>query len=175
MTWRRDGGRNRRLVATVAAAVALWVAGAHAEQTPSFAGTWRVDVERSTPTAGGGRYFEQDAALAEMRLEISQTPGEVVIERHVGDRTGRTVLKLDGSETIAEGPRGGRFTARSRWEGPRLITEGQQHRQGPEGQVTVEMTEVRELSPDGRTLTVTTTMKAPRATTRRKLVFVRVE
>ena len=163
-------------LAALAAALAVAAPGlAIAAEKPSFAGTWRVDVERSTPTAGGGRYFEQDAALAGLQLVITQTADEVVIDRHVGERTGRSVLKLDGTETIAEGPRGGKLTARSRWDGDRLVTEGTQNRQGPNGEVSVDMTEVRELDADGKTLTVTTTMKAPRATTKRKLVFVKVE
>jgi hypothetical protein len=158
----------------VAVAMSVAVPGVAAER-PSFAGTWKVDVERSTPTAGGGRYFEQDAALADLRLVITQTADEVVIDRHVGERTGRSVFKLDGTETTAEGPRGGKYTARSRWDGDRLITEGTQNRQGPNGEVTVAMTEIRELAPDGKTLTVITTMRAPAATTKRKLVFVKVE
>ena len=101
----------RLAVIAVALAIAAPGPGGAAEK-PSFAGTWRVDVERSTPTAGRGRYFEQDAALAELRLVITQTADEVVIDRHVGERTGRSVLKLDGTETVAEGPRGGKFTAR---------------------------------------------------------------
>ena len=163
-------------LATLAVVLAMAAPGpGRAAERPSVAGTWRVDVERSTPTAGGGRYFEQDAALSELRLVIVQTADEVVIDRHVGERVGRSVLKLDGTETTAEGPRGGKLTARSRWDGDRLVTEGTQNRQGPNGEVSVAMTEVRELDPDGKTLTVTTTMKAPRATTKRKLVFVKVE
>lgn len=144
-----------------------------AAERPSFAGTWKIDVPQSTPTAGGGRYFTQDAALSDVTLVITQTEGELVIDRQVGDRAGRTVLRLDGVESEVEGPRGGRYTAKSRWDGARIVTEGTQVRQGPNGEVEVHVTDVRELSPDGKTMTITTTIKAPRGANVRKLVFVR--
>jgi hypothetical protein len=163
---------TRPIVVCALAAAAAGVLGAQAPR-PDFSGTWKIDVEQSTPTAGGGRYFAQDAALAEVTLNVTQTPDELVVERLVGDRIGRTVLRLDGTPSELEGPRGGRYTARSRWDGPRLVTEGTQKRQGPNGEVEVQVTEVRELGPGGNTMTVTTTMKAPRGTNTRKLVFVK--
>ena len=99
-----------RLVRTSLVAGMLATAAAvAAADPPNFSGTWKIDVAKSTPTAGGGRYFTQDASLSDVTLVITQTNDELVIERTVGERMGRSALRLDGSENDVEGPRGGRY------------------------------------------------------------------
>jgi hypothetical protein len=131
-------------------------------QTPDFSGKWTQDMEKSDPAPqgrGGGR--------GPQSFTISQTATEITIERETPNGVMKTVYKLDGSESVNAGGRGGDITSKSVWEGGKLVTKYSRTM----GENTIEVTETRSLDADG-TMVVTTAMKGgPQGDTTRKTVF----
>ena len=88
-----------------------------------------------------------------------------------GGQESRTVsYRLDRSASTNTMPRGDTTTT-SRWDGAALVTEGSQSFETPRGAFTMEMTERRELSADGRTMTVESTRPTPRGDVTTTLVY----
>lgn len=129
--------RNVILVAPLLV-VAILTAGAQTH--PNFVGTWRLDKARSQYPA-------------ESATEVIHQHGEVldisITEKAAGHTNGPMQIHLtaDGkptTNTVA----GNKFTSTTHWEHNKLVT----FVEGDRGQ---HMTETRELSSDGKTLTVT--------------------
>ena len=129
--------RNMILVVPVLAGAVLTAA---AQTHPNFEGTWRLDKARSQyPAESATEVIHQHGEV----LDISTT------EKAAGHTNGPMQIHLttDGkptTNTIA----GNKFTATTHWEHDKLVT----FVEGDRGQ---HMTETRELSSDGKTLTVT--------------------
>ena len=124
--------------------VALVVAGtfvlAAAQTHPSLEGTWNMDKARSQyPAESATEVIHQHGEM----LDISLT------EKRSGHPNSPMEIRLttDGKPTINTVARN-KFTSTTHWEHGKLVT----FIEGDRGQ---HMTEVRELSSDGKTLTVT--------------------
>jgi hypothetical protein len=130
-------------------------------QTPNFSGKWAQDMEKSDPAMGGR------GPAGPQSVTITQTATEITLERETQNGVMKTVYKLDGSESVNAGGRGGEIKSKSAWEGGKLVTKYSRTM----GEATVEVTETRSLEADG-TMTVVTAMKGgPQGDTTRKLVF----
>jgi hypothetical protein len=154
---------KRAVFMTLAVALALSV-GLLAQGKPDFAGAWVLDPAKSEmgggPGGGGGR-----GPGAPGPVKITQTAAELTIEQTMGENTVKTVYKLDGTESVNEGPRG-KSTIVSKWDGAKLVsTIKRETQRGP-----MESTETRSLAADG-TMVVEIAMNAPSGPMTRKMVY----
>jgi hypothetical protein len=155
-------------IAVLAATVAI------AQAKPDFSGTWTLDLDRSEMggTAGGDRPGRGQGAPLDAKFIVKQTASELSIDQQAGGTSNVTTFKLDGSESVNTGMRGGEVTSKARWDGNRLIIESTQAMNTPGGGMTLETKEVRSLAPDG-TMVVERMTVTPRGTRTQKLVFKR--
>jgi len=147
-----------------------------AQAKPDFSGTWTLDLDKSEtggPSGGGpggarpgrGQGFPLDA-----RFVVKQSASELSIDQQVGGNSTVTTFKLDGSESVNTGMRGGQVKSKARWDGNRLIVESTQTLNTPDGERSLDTKEIRSLAPDG-TMVVERTTVTPRGTRTQKLVF----
>ncbi len=159
---------KRKAVWTAAVVLAAAVAVV-AQKTPDFSGRWTFDPSKSEmPQMGGGRMG--GGMGGEMTLAIKQTATELTIDQKMGEMTRTMTYKLDGTESVNPGMRGGEARSTSKWDGDKLVTESTQTMSGPSGEMTMKSKEIRSLAADG-TMVVETTRETPRGTMTSKLVF----
>ncbi len=151
----------------LAAAVAVF-----AQKSPDFSGTWTLDPSKSEmPQMGGGMGGGRaGGGMGEMTVTIKQTADSVTIDQKMGEMSRTITYKLDGSESVNPGMRGGEVKSTSKWDGDKLLTESTQTMSGPNGEMTIKSKEIRSLAADG-TMIVETTRETPRGTQTSKLVF----
>jgi hypothetical protein len=147
------------LLAFVLALPALAIA-----QTPNFSGKWIQDMEKSDPPMGGR------GPAGPQSITITQTAADLTIERETQNGVMKSVFKLDGSESVNPGGRGGDVKSKSKWDGAKLVTTSVQTMNMQGSDVTIESTETRTLGADG-TMTVVTVRKTPNGENTRKVVF----
>jgi hypothetical protein len=154
-----------------AAALAMPVlAGA---QTTDFTGKWVQDMEKSDPMGGGraGGGGGGRGPAGPQTITITQTATELTIERETQAGVQKTVYKLDGTESVNAGGRGGEVKSTSKWDGAKLVTKSSRSMTNQAGEaMTIETEEVRSLEADGTMLVVTTT-KSQMGEQTRKTVF----
>lgn len=155
---------TRTFVFVALLAVALAVPSLAMAQTPNFSGKWIQDMEKSDPAQGGR------GPAGPQNLTITQTATEFTIERETPNGPMKTVYKLDGSESVNAGGRGGEVRSKSKWDGAKLVTTSVQTMNMQGNDVTIEASETRSLEADG-TMTVVTVRKTPNGETTRKVVF----
>ncbi len=155
-----------------------------AAQGTDFSGTWRLDADASElpDFGGGGRGFGGRGggrqgggggfAGGTRTLVIVQTPAMMIVEQQTARGSRAATYRLDGEESTNSGPRGEQ-TARSRWDGAALVTEGTQSVSTPRGDFSLEFTEWRTLSADGGTMTVESVRSTPRGDIETTLVYRR--
>ena len=155
-----------------------------AAQGTDFSGTWRLDADASElpDFGGGGRGFGGRGggrqgggggfAGGARTLVIVQTPAMMIVEQQTARGSRAATYRLDGEESTNSGPRGEQ-TARSRWDGAALVTEGTQSVSTPRGDFSLEFTEWRTLSADGGTMTVESVRSTPRGDIETTLVYRR--
>ena len=155
-----------------------------AAQGTDFSGTWRLDADASElpDFGGGGRGFGGRGAGRQgggggfaggaRTLVIVQTPAMMIVEQQTARGSRAATYRLDGEESTNSGPRGEQ-TARSRWDGAALVTEGAQSVSTPRGDFSLEFTEWRTLSADGGTMTVESVRSTPRGDIETRLVYRR--
>jgi hypothetical protein len=161
----------RRTLQFLALAAIIPVAGATAQGHPDFSGTWKVNLIKSdaAPAGRGGQQMD----MSNLMVAITQT-AELITIVQTGMGPERTSsYYLDGRESTNPGMRGAEVKSMTTWDEGALVTEGSSTFQGPNGEVTVKTKEVRTLSGDGKTMTVTTTSDSPMGTRTRKTVFDR--
>jgi hypothetical protein len=166
----------RKGLITIAIAVLAPIV-AIAQPKPDFSGTWILDVEKSATGGGpeggapGGRGpGGHSGRRPEAKLVIKQTAGELSIDQQVNGLSNVVTLRLDGSESVNTGPRGGEVKSKARWDGGKLIVQSTQTLRSPNGERTLQTTETRSLAPDG-TMIVERTAETPRGPRTQKLVF----
>jgi polyisoprenoid-binding protein YceI len=152
------------LLAFVAAFVTAGLVLAQAK--PDFSGAWTLDPSKSEMGRMGGG--PGGGGMGEMTVVIKQTASELSIERKMGETVSTTVYKLDGTESVNKGPRGGEVKSTAKWDGANLVIKSTQ--EGPQGG-TMESTEVRGLSADGKVMTVDVTRQTPKGEMKQKMVF----
>jgi len=151
---------TRKCVLVALLALVLALPAMAIAQTPNFSGKWIQDMEKSDPAPQGR------GPAGPQNLTITQTAAELTIERETPNGVMKTVYKLDGSESVNAGGRGGEIKSKSVWEGAKLVTKYSRTM----GENTVEVTETRGL--EGDTMVVVTAMKGgPQGDTTRKVVF----
>ncbi|HEY2943613.1 MAG TPA: hypothetical protein VGN09_14365 [Vicinamibacteria bacterium] len=148
---------------------------AYAQAKPDFSGTWVLDREKSDPPGmgPGGGQGPGGGMAGDLTITITQTATELKIQREAPAGRMTSTYALDGAESKNTGPRGGETRSKSRWDGDKLVTEGQQTMNGPDGPVTIDFKDVRRLDDDGKSMVVETTRTSPRGTQTRKTVFSR--
>jgi hypothetical protein len=155
---------TRRSVFVALLAIVLALPAMALAQTPNFSGKWIQDMEKSDPAMGGGG---GRGPAGPQTLTITQTAAEFTMERETPNGVMKTVYKLDGSDSVNAGGRGGDVTSKSAWEGAKLVTKYSRTM----GQGTVEVTETRSLEADGTMVVVTVTKGGPQGDMTRKMVF----
>lgn len=174
--------RLRMAFVPLALLAAAALAAPAAAQSTDFSGTWRLDADASEfpDLGGGGRLFGRGGGGRGGRgggpgggartLVIVQTPAMLIVEQQSDRGSRAATYRLDGEESTNSGPRGEQ-TSRSRWDGAALVTEGTQSVSTPRGDFSLEFTERRTLSADGRTMTVAATRTTPRGDIDTTLVY----
>ena len=174
------------VVAFVLAAQAL--AGVAAAPA-NFAGTWALDKSKSKDLP------PQMSNLDSLTLTVTQDAQQITVDSKAamaaqadsaggGGGMGRgrgmgggfapsATYKLDGTETTAEGARGGTATMKAEWKdgGKTLVLHRVSKLNFQGNDVTITNTEEWSLSSDGKTLTVKRTSESPRGTQSSTLVF----
>jgi hypothetical protein len=150
------------LLATFAASPAL------AQAKADFSGAWKMNVEKSDPMGGGGG---GGGGMRDGVTTITQTATELTIVTKFGENSRTVTYKLDGSESVNPGMRGGETKSKAKWDGASLVIESVSNVTGPNGDMQVTSKEVRSLSADGKTMTVVTTRQGQNGETTRKTVY----
>jgi hypothetical protein len=153
------------LLATFAASPAL------AQGKADFSGAWKMNVEKSDPMGGGGGGGGGGGAMRDAVTTITQTATELTIVTKFGENSRTITYKLDGSESVNPGMRGGETKSKVKWDGASLVIESVSNVTGPNGDMQVTSKEVRSLSADGKTMTVVSTRQGQNGETTRKTVF----
>lgn len=158
---------TRRSVLIALLAFVLAIPAMALAQTPNFSGKWAQDMEKSDPAPQGmgGR-----GPAGPQAYTITQTATELTLERETPNGMMKSVYKLDGSESVNPGGRGGEVKSKAKWDGAKLIISSVQTMNMQGNDVTIESTETRSLEADG-TMTVVTVRKTPNGETTRKVVF----
>ena len=132
------------LLAALAATTAVVAQG-----NAALAGSWSLDE-----SARGGRGGIRGIPIA-TELVVTLSPAQVVVESNTGSaRAFQTFLfKLDGTETEVPGPLGWANTATARWDGDRLVVTSRRTLEGgPNGPMSVEVTDVYVVAGDVLTI-----------------------
>jgi hypothetical protein len=127
-----------------------------AQAKPDFSGTWKRNAEKSDPMGGGmggGGGGGAGAAMATATTVITQTADKLTLEIKMGEMSRSLAYTLDGKESVNPGMRGGEMKSIAKWDGANLVIEST----AVMGERTINSKEVRSLSADGKTMTVTTT------------------
>lgn len=172
----------KRVLALAALAVLLGAPAATVSaQGTDFSGTWNLDRDSSElpqgrgggrgggGRRGGGRRGGRGGLMAET-LVITQTAASVTVEQQSDGQSRSIEYALDGSETTVQ-QGNGTLTVSASWDGATLVTEGTQSIETGRGNFTLDLTERRTLSSDGRTLTIETTRGTPRGSQTFRLVY----
>jgi len=149
---------NERIAPMSTTRLAPWLAGLllalstglHAANPPDFSGTWELNTDK-------GKNLGMVKAVDET-VVIKQTPARITLEfasTFMLKTEKRTVVyDLAGKPVPNEGPMGDKAQTVARWDGSKLVVDWTS--EGAVAGSKVVKTETRTLSPDGRTMTVTT-------------------
>jgi hypothetical protein len=171
----------RTIGSIVVLVLALVVATAQAQ--PQFTGTWVLDRAQSQfPSHGphGKGMADRHGPPPEVKLIVEQQGNALKATRSIAhgprERSMSETYSLDGSERTEPTRHGGTSVTKATLGGDRLVVNKTHTRPAKEqGQParTFSRESVWTLSPDGRTLTIDTTMHSPRGDRTMKTVFVR--
>ena len=150
-----------------------------AQAEPQFAGSWVLDRSQSQfPTHEGRDQGRRDAQAQppEVKLMVEQHGTMLKVTRTMTrgtrERSMTDTLVADGSDQAHQGYRGNVVT-RAAFEGDRLVVTQTHVKKGEQGDRTMSRQSTWTLSPDGRVLTIDTTMHSPRGDRAMKTVYVR--
>ncbi|HEX7023374.1 MAG TPA: hypothetical protein VF187_01040, partial [Gemmatimonadales bacterium] len=134
------------------------------------------NVEKSDPMGGmggggGGGGGGMGGMMRDAVTTITQTATELTLVTKFGENTRTLTYKLDGSESVNQGMRGGETKSKAHWDGATLIIESVSNMSGPNGDMQITSKEVRSLSEDGKLMTVVTTTTTPNGERVRKTVY----
>jgi len=133
-------------------------------QAPNFAGTWKLNAEKSEMGGGGGRMGGRMGGGMMGEMVVKQSAAELSVTR--GEQT--SVYKLDGSESTNEGMRG-ETKSKAKVEGSTIVIDSTSSFEGPNGSMTINSKEV--WSMDGGSLVITATRSTPRGERTTKMVY----
>lgn len=140
----------------------------------NLSGNWTLDISRSN----FGRLASSQFSNAKMTLKISHREPELKIVRSASmngqTRNHNLNYFTDGrGETNANLLSNEQMRSKTKWEGAKLISRSSSSMSFNGQSVNLETIEKRELSADGKTLTITNTIGSPRGVDVIKLVFKR--
>ncbi len=156
-------------------------------QTPSFSGTWTLDVSKSK-LGDRNMIAEQTLTVVQTAKDITITP---VTKRTAppegaggggggrggmggGDMASTFTLDGKGKDVTMDTPRGpSTATLSGKSDGGKLILTTSRSFDGPNGPMTMSSKETWELSADGKTLTINTERTTPRGTDSTTKVFTK--
>ncbi len=160
-------------VSMVGALVVALVVGLAAQGKTDFSGTWKRDASKSDAPAMGGRGGMGGGGMAaEDSRTVVQTATELTIDIKRGDTSQKLVYKLDGSESVNSGMRGGERKSKAKWDGETLVIESTQTMSMGGNEMTMASKEVWQLGADGA-LTVATTTSTPQGERTSKSVYTK--
>ena len=180
--------RLQRTIGTMAVLLlGLGVTAAQAE--PQFAGSWVLDRaqsqfpkhERQGQTQGqtapdAQAQPQQPQQPPQVTLTVAQQGNTLKVTRTFarGNRSHSMtdLIVADGSDQVEQGYRGTVVT-RSVFEGDRLVVTHTRTKKTDQGEQTMSRQSTWTLSPDGRVLTIDTTMHSPRGDRSMKTVYQR--
>jgi hypothetical protein len=173
--------RLQRTIGTMAVLLlGLGVAAAQAE--PQFTGSWVLDPsqsqfpkhERQGQTAPDAQAQPQQPP--QVTLTVAQQGNTLKVTRTFARGTRShsmtDMIVADGSDQVQQGYRGNVVT-RSTFDGDRLVVTHTRTKKTDQGEQTMSRQSVWTLSPDGRVLTIDTTMHSPRGDRAMKTVYQR--
>jgi hypothetical protein len=134
--------------------------------TPDFSGRWVLDSAEGT-----GAHAGADFAKGKVTIVIKQTKTTFSVDRKTGNRIETAVHKLDGTESINRLPSGKEKKSTSAWVGSTLVIKSKTDMSNLMGKMKVLSTEVFSLSPDGKGMTIETTIHSPTGETNQKLTY----
>jgi hypothetical protein len=172
---------HRTLGSMVVLLLALVVTSAQAQ--PQFTGTWVLDRAQSQlPSHGGHGHGTADpqAPPPEVKLIVEQQGNTLKATRSMArgprERSSSETYVVDGTERTEQTRHGGSSVTKATLGGDRL-TINTSHTKPAKDQGQPARTFSREsvwtLSPDGRTLTIDTTMQSARGARTMKTVYAR--
>ncbi len=170
--------RLQRTIGTMALLL-LGIGVAAAQAEPQFAGSWVLDRSQSQfPKHEGRTQTAPDAQRQppQITLVVAQQGNTLKITRTFAKGTHEhsttDVFVADGSDKIETGYRGN-VTVHSAFDGDRLVITHTRTKKTDQGDQTISRQSVWTLSPDGRALTIDTTMHSPRGDHAMKTVYQR--
>ena len=173
-------GAVRTIGSLGALLLALVVTTAQAQ--PQFTGTWVLDRTQSQMPEHGGRGHkgtaDPQAQPAPVKLTVEQQGNTLKATRSVmrgsQERAMSETYVLDGTERTEQTPRGGSSVTKATLGGDRLVvskTHTQPAKEQGQPARSFSRESVWTISPDGRTLTIDTTMHSPRGDRAMKTVY----
>jgi hypothetical protein len=171
----------KRLQRTIGimALLLLGIGVAAAQAEPQFTGSWVLDRSQSQfPKHEGRTQTAPDAQRqpSQTTLVVAQQGNTLKVTRTFArgthEHSTTDVIVADGSDKIETGYRGN-VTVRSAFDGDRLVITHTRTKKTDQGDQTMSRQSVWTLSPDGRVLTIDTTMHSPRGDHAMKTVYQR--
>jgi hypothetical protein len=161
---------SARILTTAAVLATFAASPALAQGKVDFSGAWKMNVEKSDPMGGGGG-GGGGGMMRDAVTTITQTATELTIVTKFGENSRTLTYKLDGSESVNSGMRGGETKSKAKWDGASLVIESISNVSGPNGDMQMTSKEVRSLSADGKTMTVVVTRQGQSGEMVRKSVY----
>lgn len=173
--------RLQRTIGTMALLL-LGIGVAAAQAEPQFSGSWVLDRSQSQfPQHEGRGQKSPDAQVQpqqppQVTLVVAQQGNTLKVTRTFAKGTRQhsmtDTIVADGSDQTQQGYHGNVVT-RSAFEGDRLVVTHTRTKKTEQGDQTMSRQSVWTLSPDGRVLTIDTTMHSPRGDRAMKTVYQR--
>jgi hypothetical protein len=161
------------------AVLVLAVGAVAAQAQPQLAGTWMLDPAQSQfPTHGdkGPGGTNAQAPQPKIKLVVEQQGNAVKVTRTMvmgtRERSMTETYVTDGTDQAEPGHHGSVVT-RAAFDGDRLVVTETHSMKGDQGDRTMSRQSIWTLSPDGKVLTIDTTMHTPRGDRNIKSVYVR--
>ncbi len=142
---------------------------------PDFSGNWTLDKSKSDL----GQFARGNLANASMSMSVTYKEPEWKMVRHI-DANGQNIAQnytyyTDGRGETNPGLLGSaQVKSKTKWEGIKLVSRSSTAITMRNGEnLYIETTEKRELSADGKTMTITLMISSPQRPQTFKLVFTR--
>lgn len=166
---------KRGVVLIVAIFILSGLALAQGAKKSNLSGTWVLDKKKGDEPSGRGGRAQPDTDITlvidhkEPALKIKQ-----IVKSPGGERAQDLVYSTDGKENSNPGGVGGAvIKSKTWWDGGRLVTKSTQTGDSMFGTATIEVTETRSLSQDGKELVVDTVIVTPSGERKRHYVYVK--
>lgn len=179
-----------RMSLVLSALVLAWSATVYA--APNLAGTWVLDPSLSEfhkqqadgakegPDGARPRGHRRGGAQTEgdrpeIKLTVEQSGNALKVTRTVTrgtkERASSETYTVDGTEQTQKGPREGSVVTKALYDGDRLVLNQSHTMTTKKGEMHMSRASVWTVSPDGKMLTVDTTMQGPRGERQMKTVY----